>query len=326
MSRFIRNTAILGKIESVYNTDPSPTGAANALLVSNLSINPLKANNVARDLVRPYFGASEELVGTFDLELGFDIEFTGSGTAGTAPAWGPLMRACGYAEVVLAAIRVDYTPISSAQESVTIYWYDDGVLHAATGCRGDFSINLKMGERARFSFKFMGLGGVVSAVALPAITLTAWKTPQVVTDANSGDLTFGGSVIATGAPVITGGTTYPSTGLDLSAGNTAVYTPLLGGESIDLTARAVVGKVMLDLTPAQEVANMATVKLAALTSMSLLHGTVAGQRVLVHMPTTQLINPSKGDLNGRRLIGYDLRAVPSPGGTGNDDLRIVTSF
>ena len=43
MSRLIRNTAILAKIETAYGVDAAPTGAANALLVSNLSINPLNA-------------------------------------------------------------------------------------------------------------------------------------------------------------------------------------------------------------------------------------------------------------------------------------------
>ena len=37
MPRFIRNTVILAKTEVTYGLDPTPSGAANALLVSNLS-------------------------------------------------------------------------------------------------------------------------------------------------------------------------------------------------------------------------------------------------------------------------------------------------
>ena len=39
------------------------------------------------------------------------------------------------------------------------------------------------------------------------------------------------------------------------------------------------------------------------------------------MAGAQLINPKKADINGRRLIGYDLRSVPV---VGNDDLTIYT--
>jgi hypothetical protein len=326
MPRFVRNTAILAKIETTYNTDPTPTGSANALLVSNLSTNPLNANNVDRDLVRPYFGASEQLLGTYNVEMGFDIELTGSGVAGTAPLWGPLIRACSFAEVLTATTRVDYTPITSNQESVTIYWYDDGVLQVATGCRGTMTLAMKSGERPVMSFKFTGLVGAMSAVANPSITLTGWKTPQIPTDANTMDLTYGGAVSPTGAPAITGGTSYPSTGLDLDIGNTVTHTPLIGGETVDVTDRQASGKVQLDLTAAQEVSFLSTVKLATLGALSMLHGTVAGQKVLVHVASAQLFNPSKAELNGRRMIGYDLRAVPTPGGSGNDELRIVTSF
>ena len=42
-ARYVRNSAILAKVEGTYGTDSTPTGAANAVLVSNLSINPLDA-------------------------------------------------------------------------------------------------------------------------------------------------------------------------------------------------------------------------------------------------------------------------------------------
>jgi hypothetical protein len=65
---------------------------------------------------------------------------------------------------------------------------------------------------------------------------------------------------------------------------------------------------------------MAAVKAPTTQSMGLIHGTTAGNRGLIFMPNVQLINPSKGEVNGRRLIGYDLRINPS---VGNDELRIA---
>jgi|CXWL01.1.fsa_nt_gi hypothetical protein len=322
-TRITRNTAILAKIEATYGVDAAPTGGANALLVSNLSITPLESQNVDRDNIRPYLGGSEQLLGTRQIKCGFDIELTGSGTVATAPAWGPLLRGCGLAEVLTALVRADYVPVSTAFESLTIYWHDDGVLHKALGCRGTAVFKMGVGERPVMSFSFTGLYSTPTAVANPAVTLTAWKTPQVIADASTQDTIFGGTHATATAPAIVGGTTYPSQGLEVDLGNSINFTALLGGETVDLTQRSVSGKVTLDLTAAQEVGLMGNVELATLTTLGLIHGTVANQRVMLWLPAVQLINPTKADVNGKRMVAFDFRCVPT---AGNDELRVVSSF
>lgn len=322
-NRLIRNTAILAKIETVYGTDPVPDGSANAMLVSNLSINPINLTTVDRALIRPYLGGSEQLAGTRYVEMGFDVEFVGSGTVATAPAWAALVRACGFAEVLTATVRADYVPISTAMESLTIYWYDDGVLHKATGCRGEVSPMLKLGEVPKLSFKFQGVYSTPTAASNPAVTLTGFKTPQVVVDANSGDVTFGATHSTTLAPVLAAGTVYPSQGLEVTMGNAVNFTPLLGGETIDITDRAASGKVTLDLTAAQEVALIAAVEAVTLQSIALLHGTVANSKAGIWMPSCQLTNPQKTEVNGKRLVSFDFRALPV---AGNDEVRLITSY
>lgn len=318
MSRYARNAAILAKIETTYGADSVPTGLANAMLISNLSVNPLNANNVSRDLINPYFGGSEQLVGSAFVEASFDIELAGSGAAGTAPAWGALLRACGFAEAITAATRVDYTPVTNTLESVSIYYHDDGVLHKLLGARGTFDLKMGVGERPVLSFKFQGIDGGISAVANPSLTLTSFKTPLVVTDTNTADINLGCTY---SAGALSGGTTYTSRGLQVSMGNAVTFTPLLGGETIDITNREATGHIDLDLTAANEVTFMASVKANTKQGLGIIHGTSAGYKVLVHAPAVQLINPSKQDVNGRRLIGYDLRITPN---SGNDELRIVS--
>lgn len=319
-NRLVRNTAILAKTEVTYGVDPVPTGGANAILISNQQVNPLVANNVDRAVVRPYLGGSEQLVGTRYKEVSFDVELVGSGTAGTAPAWGPLLRACGMAETVTASTRVDYLPISTAFESVTIYYYDDGVQHVLLGARGTVQPNLRIGEIPKLSFRFVGIDGGDTAVANPAVTLTNFRTPLVVVDANSGDVTFGATHSGAGAPALVSGTIYPSQGLELDLGNAVNFTPLLGGETVDITDRQATGRLSLDLTAAQEVTFIGNVKSATVQSLGITHGTVAGFKSLLFMPSVQLINPGKAELNGKRLISYDLRVNPS---AGNDELRLV---
>jgi len=318
MPRYIRNTAILAKIETTYGTDAAPTGAANAILVSNCTLNPLAATNVKRDLIRPYFGGSEELVGPAYVEATFDVEFQNGGAAGVAPAWGPLMRAGGFAEGLLTApARVEYTPVSSGFESVTIYYYLDGVLRKLLGARGDFSYKLGIGNRPVMSFKFLGLDGGIAAATPGALTLTGFKAPKIVTDANSGDILLG-CTYSIGA--LSGGTAYPSKGLDLSMGNAVNHIPLLGGESVDITNRDVTGKLALDLSAANDVAFMATVKANTLQTLGWSHGSGAGYQMMIFAPAVQIINPKYEDTNGRAMNAYDLRLTPS---AGNDELRII---
>lgn len=315
-NRYIRNTAILAKIEATYNVDPTPTGAANAMLVSNLSISPLNATNVGRDLVRNYFGGSEQLVGVRNVQCSFDVELSGAGAAGTAPAFGPLLRACGMAETITASSRVEYLPVSSAFESVTLYWYDDGVLHKLTGARGTFSVMMGLSERPVIRYSFTGIYSTPTATALPTTTLTGFTKPLVVTDANTGDVTFG-ATYTTGT--LSGGTAYPSRGITLDVGNSVSHIPLLGGETVEITGRDVTGSVQLDLTAAQEVTFAGTVNDNTTQAVGITHGTTAGNTVVLHAPVVQLINYSKADQDGKRMQGYDLRLLPS---AGNDELRI----
>lgn len=319
MARYARNTAIAAKIETTYRTDATPAGATNAILVSNQTINPLNAQNVDRDLVRPWLGASEQLVGTAYKEVSFDVEIAGSGSAGTAPAFGPLLRACALAEAITVSSRVDYTPISTAFESITLYYADDGVLHKLLGARGDVELALGLGDRPVLRFRFIGIDGGDAAGSISGVSYTAFQKPLVVTDANTGDITLGCSY---SAGALSGGTPYGSRGLaSLKLGNALVHNPLLTGEEIDITQREVTGSFQLDLTAAQEVTLMATVKANGTQGLGFQHGTAAGNIALIHVPNAQLLNPSKQDMNGRRLIGYDFRGVP--GAAGNDDVRLV---
>lgn len=316
MSRLIRNTAILAKIESTYNTDPTPTGGANAILISNASFD-VNYSNVGRDLVRGYLGGSEQLTGTRSVALGFDVELSGSGDAGlTAPAWAPLLLACGFAESDAGAY-FEYVPVSSSFPSLTIYYYDDGALHKATGCRGTCEFALPLGGRPVMKFRFVGIDGGPSEAALPSQTLTAFVKPVAITNPNAGDITFGCTY---SAGALSGGTAYPSRGLSASIGNDVQYTPLLGGESVDIVNREATASAELELTAAQEVTFRTDINANTLSSMGFSYGTTAGNLIVMYMPSVQRINPKLAELNGRRMIGMDLRLLPS---AGNDEIKIV---
>lgn len=324
MPRLLRKAVIAAKIHATYTVDPLPTGAENAMLVSNVSIEALNAETKDRDVIRAYLGAAEQLMGSRYKSIGFDVELAGAGTVAVAPAWGALLRACGFAETITATVRVDYTPISNAFEAVAIYYWDDGVLHKLLGARGTAQVKLGVGEIPRMSFKFVGLDGGDAAQVNPSATLTAFKVPQVVTDQNTGALTWGATHATGVAPALTGGTTQASQGLELDLGVAATFTPLIGGETVPITKREVTGFVALDLSAADTITFLDKARTAGLQSLGMRHGTVANEKTLVYCPSVQVTKPEKREINGMRLEGFGIRALPTA--AGNDELRIVTSF
>lgn len=318
MPRLTRKSVILAKVETTYGTDSVPTGAANAILISNATYE-LQYANVSRDLIRPFLGGSEELAGTRFARVTFEVEWSNSGTAGTAPAWGPLLRACGFAESSLTApVRIEYTPISANFTSLTIYHHLDGALRKILGAVGTVEFRLGEGERPIMAFTFDGLDGGTTATADPTAVFTAFKTPAVVNDFNSGDIKLG-STYSAGA--LTGGTVYPSRGVQINVGNTVAQIALLGAQRTSITQREVTGSMQLDLSAADEVSFRSAVNNNTLTSLSFEHQTGAGVGMLLHSPAVQRTNPRDEDFNGEAQMSMDLRFVP--GNSGNDELRLV---
>lgn len=319
-NRLTRQAVILSKAESTYGTDSTPAAADDSLLVSSFTVDPLNAQNVNRDLIRSFLGGSEQLVGDRHIAAQYAIEAVGSGTVGTAPVYAEQLTACGLAVTETTDERVDVTPVSSGFGSVTSYYHDSGTKHLSTGTRGTFELMMELGARPMFNFSMLGIHNAETATSNPTGVYTAFQTPQAITNANTADIVLGCTHSTSGAPALSSGTTYPSKGLKVNLGNVVNHVALLGGESVEISQREVTGSITLDLTSAQEVTLMAAVRAATLTSIGFVHGTVAGRALLVFMPYCQLINPRKDELNGKRLITFDFRAVPS---LGDDELRLV---
>ena len=192
------------------------------------------------------------------------------------------------------------------------------MLHKLLGCFGNAKLDAKNGESPMLTFDFVGLDGGATAAANATPTLSAWKVPVAVTKSNVVDITLG-CTYATG--VLSGGTVYNSTGLSIDFGNEVSFVPMLTTEQVVLTNRKMTGSLELELSAAQEVAQIASVKAITLQGLGFTLGTATGNKILLHAPSVQLFNPKKVDKNGLRLIGFDLKFMPV---AGNDELRIVS--
>lgn len=320
MARLIRQTAILVKIEPTPGIDAVPTGTLNAIQVTDFSVTPLDANNIETNVLLPYFGGSPALVGPASVKCSFSVLLAGAGAAATAPAWGALLLGCGMAETtgLITPARVEYLPITDLLKTLTIYYHDSGVLHKLLGAFGNVKLSAKIGEAPKLMFDIVGLDGGISAVANATTVLTNWKTPVAITKANVTDIQLG-CTYAIGA--LSGGTAYNSTGLMLDFGNKVDFAPMLTTEEVVLNDRKVTGSLTVELTAAQEVSFMATVKANTLQGLGFVIGTATGNKIMLHSPAVQLINPKKDEVNGKRVISYDIRALPV---SGNDEIRIIS--
>lgn len=300
---------ILAKTEVTYGTDPTPTGAANAILVRNLDITPQDADFVNRDLVRPFLGRSEQLPTGIRVRASFEVEIAASGTAGTAPAWGPLLKACGFSETTVASTSVTYNPVSSTFDSVTIYFQVDGVQHKITGARGTVSFGLKKKDIPVMKFEFLGLYNAPTDAALATPTFTAWKTPLPVTNANTTGFALHGfsGVLSE---------------LNIDMAVQTVHRDLVGGtQSVLITDREPTGNVMIEATTVATKGWWSITQNATLGALAITHGTVAGQKVAFSSSNVQLTNPRYQDEDGVQMLQMDLQFIPSS--TGNDEISVA---
>lgn len=148
---------ILADIESEYGAGGDPANA-DAVLVGDLDWSHEGARMAERDRVRfSSKGRLQQVFGGTLKQLTFNVEVKGSGTAGTPPEFGKLLRMCGLAEEIDGtAGTVTYQPASLENESGVIHYYEDRVLHRLTGVRGTAEITSEAGDVARVSFTLTG--------------------------------------------------------------------------------------------------------------------------------------------------------------------------
>ena len=220
-----RDKILLVKLEDTYGVDPNPTGAANAVLAVDVSLTPMEGNDVSRDLETPYLGAQATIPTELHMKLAYKVELQGSGAAGTAPAWGPLLRACAVAEVIDPGVSVTYNPVSDDHESVTQHLWISGTQYKLTGCRGTVKLSYTAQGIPYLEFAFSGLFTKPGEVARPVPDLTAFQKPLVVADRNTPTFTLGG-------------TDFVMRSCMLDLGNAVEARFLVNSESIEITDRS----------------------------------------------------------------------------------------
>ena len=310
MALLSRKRLILVKTESTYGTDSTPAGT-DALLVRNLDITPLSGDVVSRDLIRPYMGNFDQLISMTSVAINFEVELAGSGTAGTAPKYDAILKACGLAATIVASTSVTYAPVSASFSSATIYFNVDGVLHKLTGCRGSMNMSCAVGAIPTLAFNLTGVYNAPTDTAQPAVTYSAQATPLIFREGNTSAFSF-----------------FSYSGIlqsvDFNLANDLVYRELVGGTKETLiTDRKPAGTVMIE-APTIATKDFFTTALASSTgNLTFLHGTTAGNRVTFLASQVDVINPTYQDQDSIMMLSVPYVATPTTAGNNEFSLAFT---
>ena len=309
MPKLHRKRSILAKAESSYGSDPTPTGSANYVQVIDLNIEPIVSDEVSRDLIRPYMGNYEVIPANTRVNVTFDVEMAGSGSAGTAPKYGAILKACGLSETVVSSTSVTYAPVTTPSDSVTLFVNYDGIRHKVTGARGTFSINCEVNNIPRISFSLTGIFNAPTDTALPTVTVSNQASPLIFKNGSTSNFAIFGFAAA-----------LQSWNLDFN--NEVIYRELVGGtKEVLITDRRPSGTAVIE-SPALSAHNFFTDYTGTSTGTNTwLHGTVAGNKVTVSCPQTDLGQPTYEESDGITMLSLPFMATPTA--SANNEFSLV---
>lgn len=300
----------LFKIESTYNTNPTPSLTTDALLVRKLDITPLQAETANLSYIRPVFGASDSVVTAKQAALSLEMAMTGTPTAGTAHApLDALMKSAGHAATLVASTSVTYNPVSSGITSLTALFNLDGVQHVITGARTNIKASIKQGEIPVFMFDLTGNFNTPTDAVQGTPTYTQ-RTPVAVGVGNTTCSIFGNGA-------------FKLVSFDFDAGNSVnVIRYANAADEVLITDRKATGKLVLE-APTIATRNFFNDAINTTTgALSVVHGNTAGNRVTIAAPRMSITGVNYGDNQGVATIELDVIFIPN---VGNDDYSIMFS-
>lgn len=283
-----RKKTVLFKIEVTPNVDPTPTGAANAIQTSEFSCDPIEGDILETNYDKPTLGSDPQSLVGRHVRIRFKVKAAGAGAAGTVPAFGPLLQACGYTATVNAGVSVVYASEDTGATSGQMYFKSDGVLHKIGNCKGMVTITGQNRQYVHLEFEFIGLyqAPIAGSAITPDYTSfqvpLPWRTSTV-------NCSWNAIALGTHEIKITGGQKF-----DLYEHSEA--------ESIELEDRKAICDIKFE-EPAIGTTDIWAL-CAAETKAALVFqiGTVAGAIFRVNAPLFQPLKPKRGDVKGNASI------------------------
>lgn len=309
MPKLVRNALLLAKAQPTLDTDPAPVAATNAILAGNVQLNAIEAEFAGRDNIVPYFGNKGDVLVSQYSTISFDVELAGSGAAGTAPKWSPLILACAFAETITASTSASYAPITSGTTPmVALHFFMDGLKFVLLNAKGSVSFSLDARSIPKMTYTFTGSFSLPTDTAVPSgAVFSGFPAPLGINKLNSPTMTLHGTAVKT-----------QSFGLNVN--NSVVYRNLIGSETISITDRAPSGNIMFETESMATKDWYTAIRQGTQSTLSMIHGTTAGNIIEFSAPKVQLKNPAFSESDGVHMMSLDLNLMPN---AGNDELLVI---
>lgn len=304
-AKLLRKMAILALIETVVGTAVAPL-AANAMLVSDVTLTPIEGDEVERNNVKPYFGSSGSTLVTEYQKVSFSVEMAGVSPAGTIPGYSDLFRACAVSVTNAVGVNTTFAPVTDNIESITIVGAVDGIVHKMAGARGTVKATVDAKGIPKWQFEFTG--SFIPAVdgPLPAVNYTAFRDPIGVNKANT-TLMLDGLAVACSS-------------FSFDIGNTVVKRDLMNVDSVEITDRKSTASVTFENTSVAVKNWIGLARTSAVIPFTLKHGQGATNTVTIKALRAQVGKPTYSDSDGVQMITVPLKLIPSS--AGNDEWAI----
>lgn len=171
MAMKFRKKLLLAGVESSYGVDPGLTGASNAILTRDLAIQTFEGNTEDLTYDRPTMGGDKTIYTGPHTIITFTTDLAGSGMAGLAPAWSPLIRGCNFVEGDLA-LAEDGPAFGATSTTITL---DTGVGTSASAVDdfyNGYSITITAGPGVGQTRKIVDyVGSTKVATVFPAFSV-----------------------------------------------------------------------------------------------------------------------------------------------------------
>lgn len=306
--------ALLLKIEATEGTDAAPTPGADAMQIINGS-GSLAAEQLEREIDRPFFGGREAVRINQVMNWAGDIELVGAAAPGEAAPVSPLIQIAGHAETLDVTTPgsefTEYNPISTGIPSATSWWYQGGEVQKGVGSRAQLNqILLELNNFPRASLEGVAFPTANDEAALPSADTSAFQQPPaIITDTASCSID---------------GTTVDGLSLELNMNSNV---PLIGTterQFTRLTARNPQGTIRVFREDRATLDIREIVRTGALVPIVWTVAQTGGQSITLTVGQAQLFDPEFTEEEGVLVWNVPFRAIPTAAGNDEYLLRFET--
>jgi len=206
----VKGTSPFTVTKTFASTVTDVTGAitANALnptmqavKVRSVKVAPAMTS-IDRPIIKGSMGNAPNIIGKKMVQVDVEVELRGSGVAGTAPEFTPLLEACGLTPTLVAATSVTFNPSATTvtlAAGVTLRVFYDNMLYEVTGCAGTGTIDMTIGNIILATLTFQGAYAVPTPAVIGTMSTVPFDNSSPIVGGVTDVITDGGGAVKAAA-------------------------------------------------------------------------------------------------------------------------------